>query len=334
MTIEPFRLHTAAEWARLDPPRWLVPDFLAEQSLAVIFGASGSGKSFLAAYLAHVLASGLNWRAGAIDPASVIYLAAENPGSLAPRFAALQSRLGGDFPGLFLVADEINLLAEKFADRVSATICSAERESGLRVGLLIIDTMRDAWPGNEDSSTEVSRAFAPLKAIRDRHGLCVLLVHHSGHNGDRERGSSHIRANADTVWSIEERGQQRVIACLKMRDAARPNPFAFTLEPAGDSCVVAFSDDVSTPSKARPLSPHQRLALDSLASRIVEAGEPLPASVGVNARGVLCAEWRKAFYDRLGDTEPEAKRKAFQRSLTELQARNAVAVMEGYAWTC
>lgn len=333
MSVEPFKLHTASDWARLEPPRWLIPNFLFEQSLTVIFGPSGCGKSHLAVKTAHVGPAGLDWRGTPIDAFGVVYFAAENPGSLAPRFAAIQSHLGGLFDGLFIVAEPVNLLAENIADRIGASIVDAERKSGLRVGLIIIDTMRDAWPGNEDSSTEVSRALAPLKLVRDRHGLCVLLVHHSGHNGDRERGSSHIRANADVVWQIEERGNQRVVSCQKMRDAAKPDPFAFTLAPVGGSCVVAFADQCADPSKARPLSPQQRLALDSLRDRIAEGGEFVPQSVGVNARGILCSEWRKAFYSRLGDLEPDAKRKAFQRSMTELQARNSVTVMENYAWT-
>lgn len=332
MIAQPFRLIPASEWATLEPPRWIFPSFLPEISLAVVYGASGSGKSNLLVTCAHTGAAGLDWRGTPINPFAVVYFAAENPASLSPRFAAVQSHLGGSFDALFVVAEPINLLADNVAERISAAVVEAERLSGLKVGLVIIDTMRDAWPGNEDSSTEVARALAPVKLVRDRHGICVLLVHHTGHNGERERGSSHIRANADAVWQVEERGDQRVVTCMKMRDAAKPDPFAFTLRPVGDSCVVDFTDAAPPPVRSRPLSSQQKLALDALTDRICEAGEPVPEVVGVNVHGITCAEWRNAFYERLGDTEPDAKRKAFQRAMTELQARSLVGVREGFAW--
>ena len=46
---------------KITPPQWIIEDYLEENSLSVIFGDPGSGKTFIALSLAASVANGRSW---------------------------------------------------------------------------------------------------------------------------------------------------------------------------------------------------------------------------------------------------------------------------------
>jgi len=54
----PFVLHTSADLADLPPSQWVVRGVLPASGLAAVFGASGSGKTFLVLDLCAAIAEG------------------------------------------------------------------------------------------------------------------------------------------------------------------------------------------------------------------------------------------------------------------------------------
>lgn len=337
LKLQPFEMVAAPDWAKKPAPDWLLPGFLLEKSLAIVYGESGSGKSFLMSFAAHVLTGGCGWQDDWVERGCVVYFATENPGSLAPRFKAMQSNMDGDFQGLMIVPGEINLLDPEVLSRMRVTIRLAEYKTGLPVRLVIVDTFRDGWTGNEDASQDVAKAFAPLKAIRNQFNATVCLVHHSGHAGDRERGSSHIRANVDTAWQVSDNDGVRTVECKKMRDCAKPESFGFELKgtPDGGCYVELCEPQENTPRKRpRPLSDQHKLALNALKNALALGSEPLPQHLGFSAsiRAARCDAWRSELYSTLGDMDQAAKRQAYNRSMGALQAKEIIGVKDDWVW--
>jgi len=60
------------------PPEWIIKDILPTESLSVLFGESGTGKSFLALDLCLSIARGSEWHGHHVDRAgAVIYICGE-----------------------------------------------------------------------------------------------------------------------------------------------------------------------------------------------------------------------------------------------------------------
>ena len=331
----PLPLHAAHLWAERPPGHWLIPGLIPERSLGSITAESGAGKTAFLSHVGHLAPMGGEWNGDTLRPFSVVYIAAENPDAVAPRFAAEQRRLHTKAHGLFIMPDPINLLDSDAGLRLCDTVDRCEELSDLPCGLLIVDTVRDAWGGNEDSSQEVGRLFAPLKAVRDKRRTSILFAHHCGHGGDRERGSYHWRANVDFAWHLsKDETELRTLECRKMRSFPLQPKIAFTIKDPDGDYGVTIVEAPTTSGRKPKLSGQKALAFSALHDAAATHGEPLPPSLGLPAGlyGVPCSTWRQAFYDRLGDIKADTTRQAFNRALSELQKANIVGVQGYLAW--
>ena len=68
--------------------KWCLPGFLPQQGAAVLYGQSGSAKSFLAIHLALCIAAGLSWFGSKVDKGTVVYLATEDRAGIEARAVA------------------------------------------------------------------------------------------------------------------------------------------------------------------------------------------------------------------------------------------------------
>lgn len=183
-------------------PRWAVPGVLPE-GLTVFAGAPKVGKSWLALNLAASTASGGRalGKVG-VTAGDVLYLALEDT----PR--RLQQRLGmilaGDpAPSRLTVATECEPLTEGGVDRIGLWL---DRNDDAR--LVIVDVFAKVRP--QGSSDRADRyladyhAVAPLKELADRHGVAILLLHHTRKAASEDfletvSGTQGIAGAADTV---------------------------------------------------------------------------------------------------------------------------------------
>lgn len=327
-------IHSFADWSTRPAPEWLVPNFLPERAVGSVVSPPGGLKSWLLATISFMGADGADWRGAPLSPFASVY-AAENPGSHSRRHAMMMRGRGFSGRGAFLMPDPIDLLAADTFDLLADAAKRAEDESGMPCRLMIVDTLRDAWSGDEDSSTDSARAMRPMKRLRDEIGVTIAYAHHCGHGGERERGSSNWRGNADFAWFLDKIGETVTARCLKMRDGPDDLSFAFRLaETETGDAYLEFVDDERAARTGRKLSPQRQLALDALLSVIAERGAlPPPSSLlPSSVRGVSCEAWREEFYARLGDTDTGTKRQAFNRALRDLQGVGVVQVREDFAW--
>src|SRR5687768_16766709 len=74
--------------AGLKPIAWLVRKYVEADSLALLFGDPGCGKSFAAIDLSCCIATGTPWHGNRTTSGAVFYIAGEGQNGLARRFAA------------------------------------------------------------------------------------------------------------------------------------------------------------------------------------------------------------------------------------------------------
>jgi hypothetical protein len=218
----------------LPPPRWLVPGLLVEDSVAAIYGAPESGKSFLALDIAMAVAGGVDWHGRRVSDGGVLYVAAEGASGLGKRVRAWEIDRGidvGKFP-LWLDHGEINLAAERDGG-VRAFVSDVVEELG-PLRLVVIDTLNQTAAGaDENSAKDMGRYIASMKRIRDETGATVVVVHHSGKDpGKGMRGSSSLLGAMDTTVEVDRDKDRRAITVTvhKQKDAEREPPMRFNLE--------------------------------------------------------------------------------------------------------
>ena len=240
------RLLSFADLMKLEPPAPLVEDLLYRDSVAVLFGPSGGGKSFLALDWAWCVAGSMPWQGREVHGGEVLYVLGEGKGGIGQRAKAWKQAFGADDPaGFRLFPETVSLLD---LGHVQAVAEWAARE---RPVLVVLDTLARAMPGgDENTARDMGQAIAGADAIRRACGACVLLIHHTGKDGLLERGSSALRAAADTVLPVKASDRVLVVGGpeTKQKDADPGRELQLqlvTVELAdgSTSCVVRAMSD-------------------------------------------------------------------------------------------
>lgn len=213
--------------SNIQPISWVVRDYLERDSIALVYGSAGSGKSFLTVDIACSIASGTDWMGHKCHQGSVFYIAGEGHNGLARRFRAweIARDVKLEQGSIYKSAGAMQVLDEASAIAVSDTIAATCEATGKMPELVVIDTLaRNFGAGDENSTADMSMFINHIDAyIRQRFNCCVMLVHHSGHSAERARGSSALRAAVDAEYEVskDETGIVR-LRTTKMKDAELP----------------------------------------------------------------------------------------------------------------
>jgi len=237
-----FPLLTGEDLAAMPAPSYLVDGLLPEVGLTEVFGASGAGKSFLALDLALCVAAEVPWPGRAVSGGWVIYVVAEGLAGFGARYRAWTAARGVDSVPRFRVLPEaVNLLDSALVDRLDRTLATLPEPPAL----VVVDTMaRSMAGGDENSAQDVGRFVAAVDGLVPDGAR--LVVHHAGHEGDRERGSTALRAAADVVMQMRSEGAgggALALTCAKAKDLAPFVSVRLRLEASADSVVLAGRDE-------------------------------------------------------------------------------------------
>ena len=210
---------------------WLVKGLIPQDTMGMVFGASGSFKSFFALALALHVAHGVAFCGKRTRQGIVLYVAAEGGAGIHRRVTALNQQHGWQPTDAFRVCTTPLILSEQ---AYVTAICKAIEALPQRPSLLIIDTLSQSSSVDENDATQVAGLLRGVNAeIRARFGCTVVWVHHTGHNvTERPRGSSVLTANMDfTLACVRPDVQARncTIETMKQKDADRLPPLQFDL---------------------------------------------------------------------------------------------------------
>jgi KaiC/GvpD/RAD55 family RecA-like ATPase len=236
-------IESMAEAATAPLPVWLVFELFAERTVNLLLGAPGAGKTLLALRLAISIAKGIDFADRDVRRGTVIYVAAEDTGSIRRRLAALRHDYGdvADFHLLTAKAGAPDLRNRETEDARALLDACAE----LCPALVVVDTFAAATPGaDENSGAEMGAAYAMLSEIASQ-GPTVLVLHHPKKGGsDDARGHGSQVATVATSVAVEKVKSGLIRAyVVKARDASEDQSFAFRVE----------TREVGSDAKGRPV---------------------------------------------------------------------------------
>lgn len=342
---------------------WRIKGVLPARGVAFIVGQSKAGKSFLAIDAVLRLAAGAPkvWGRRA-SQCGVIYVAAEDPDGCRARVTAWRRETRRTTPTPFeLIGQGLNLLDDGEVDDFIATVDGigvrfADMDQAL--GTIVFDTLSRCIPGlDENSSTDMSRAFQALERIAAATGALILVVAHFGKAGSDKgiRGWSGMDANSDATITLERDSDDpnlRTLTFAKVKNGMDGGQLSFRLKSVDlglvdedgepiTSCVPEYEatpEGGAKPKKARALTPPEQVVFAAV-KRVTDHGptHSLPATVAgakpwmkaVTRDDVRAAATASGL---AGDDKPATVRQRFSRAVEGLSAAKKVRVEGELIW--
>ena len=208
---------------------WIIKGVLPQAGLAVVYGASGSGKSFAVLDMALAIARGAEWRKRRVRQGRVAYIAAEGAEGFRKRLAAYAQHTGVDLSQVPMTV--LNAAPNLLEKQDAVDIAKGVKASG-GASLIVVDTLAQTTPGaNENAGEDMGKALGYCKRIHEVTGALVLLIHHSGKDATKgARGWSGLRAAADAEIEVLREGDQRSLRLSKAKDGEDNLAWGFALE--------------------------------------------------------------------------------------------------------
>jgi hypothetical protein len=324
-------------YARTGPTEWVVRSYLSKESLAMLFGQSGTLKSFVAIDMGLCVATGTNWHSNPVGQGTVFYICGEGLNGVARRLKAWELHHGINLVGApFFVS---NRPAEFLNSSSGRDVVMSSRELRAQHGdpvLVIIDTLnRNFGPGDESNNQHMTAFIDVVDTYLRRSFLCtVLIVHHTGHTAqDRARGASSLHAALDWEYQAVKDGDILRLTNIKSKDFKTLQPLCFkkailTLgmeeEDGKPMTSLVLTSTADTVKKDRPLTGPNKVAYDALVECIKNNG----------GKPVSTETWRAAAYAaNISDSEKiDSKRQAFTRAKKDLKRDDMIETKDGLWW--
>lgn len=239
------RLKSVADMLKSPEIEWLVDGKIHRAGLCQIFGASYAGKTLLVLDLVMSWCAGLpEWQGYKLNndskPQQAVYVAAEGGAALSVHVDAWMkyhadvdsSRLsglvfldGGEGHHMFLGIGKEQPDAEDSFIRLGREIIEAE----ITPSLIVFDTQIDLAPGiDENSNTDMVGVLREVKRLGDSLGFMAVVVHHTGHDGNKARGASGMMGKCDAqakLTVIGEKSGKAKLEWTKVKGMAVPQDF-------------------------------------------------------------------------------------------------------------
>jgi hypothetical protein len=253
-------VHDAASFAgKLTAREWRIKGIQPlSAEVCLVYGDSGSGKSFLINDMFAAVHLGREWNGKRTTQGRVIYLCAEGAGDHKYRLHAQASHYGVALSDLPPVIDNAPDLSK--GNAWAAVIEQIIAAGGCDV--LVIDTLA-ATNTIDENSSEMGEYLRNVKKIQRALRCTCWIVHHCGKDQSKgARGWSGTRAAVDVELEVSRTGDARSARVTKSKGDADGWEFSFSLKfvPLGKdidgdvfgSCVVEYSDAPPVTAKKPP----------------------------------------------------------------------------------
>ena len=301
-------------------------------------GASGCGKTFGATDIAISIGLGVDCHGRQVKQGHVIISAGEGQDG---QFARIQ--VAAEHKGNKLEDADIYLAKQAvvFADENAITALCQEIEENHKdkIAVIIIDTMARAMVGTEENSAKDMSMFVhQCDHLRERFGCSVIVVHHTGHDGSRGRGSSARYAAADAeiiVTAVGGKIGSGGKVCMtfeKTKNTRAPEPLYFSTElyllfnedaEPFETLVLNAVDAPEQANKNTKLTTGETMALDTFKAAQWAKN---PDTENVATTKVELEEWREHFRRQHTGNTDKSKDAVFSRNRQELVNKGYLTV--------
>ena len=332
------RLLVKASDYKLTKPEYWVEGIIEKNALTFMVGASGCGKTFVATDIATSIGLGVDYHARQVQQGHVIVSAGEGQDGQVARLRAAAEHKGKELEDADIyLAKQAVVFADENA--VAALCQEIEENHKGKVAVIIIDTMARAMVGtDENSSKDMSAFIHQCDHLREQFDCSIIVVHHTGHEGSRGRGSSARYAAADAEIIIKAEGGKVGTGgkiCMsfeKTKNAKTPASLYFSTETrllhdekaeTFDTLVLNAVDAPEQANKNTKLTTGETMALKTFkAAQLAKT----PDIENVATTKVELEEWREHFRRQHTGNTDKSKDAVFSRNRQDLVNKGYLTV--------
>jgi len=270
-----------SQMVRENPPPvpWVIERLVVRGALTVLNGREGEGKSLLAMALAAGVAHGENQAGLTCHAGRVLIVDTENG-----QYETHRRVHALGLPG------SVEMYEPDDGKRFDLRTDLKDLDRLLhkhKPDLLVLDSFRTLWGGEENDSGEVAKVLDPLRNLVRKHKAGTILLHHSGKTNGSYRGSSAIGASAELGFTLarddgDEDRERRSLACWKCRPA--PKPVKAWIRLSVDRGMVLV--DQAEPPEEQEAGPAAGPVTSTLRPQVLQALTDRPQSRADVARAV------------------------------------------------
>ena len=303
---------------------WLVKGVVPADSIGLLFGGSGTFKSFIALDMALHVAHGMKWLGRKTTKGPVIFIAAEGGAGLWRRIEAWHKQRNLSWQGIefYVVPVAVALLTD------AQSIVIAAQGVGVKPLLVTVDTLAQTFDGEENSASDMSAYLRALNnSFRSLWQCVVLVIHHSGHQAtERPRGSSAIRGNVDFLLGVFREEAQMIanLECHKQKDGELFDAVSFDL--TSQTLAVDSDGDAVTSLVAAHINSAAELVAAKQREMSSGRGGRTGVLLGMVQNGMTEKALRHEFYMAHPDLDQDSKSKAYRRALFKASEEGYIEV--------
>lgn len=218
----------------------LFKHLINRETVAVMYGPSNCGKSFLALDAALHLAAGNDWAGYRCkEKMAVLYVCSESGSSFGKRVVAAREKLKlpknvplHEIPFAYYTARLDLLNSKEHLKGIEQLIDELEAKSGFKCGLVVIDTLSASFGGGNENGEDMTKFVNNMADIKFNKKVTALIIHHEGKNRDANaRGHSSLKCNIDTEIRVTpDKNNKGVFTSTKQKDDAIGKPKQFGLQ--------------------------------------------------------------------------------------------------------
>lgn len=187
------------------PIDWLVPRQIPAKGLMMLYGPSGSYKSFF------ILDVALNL---AVQGHNIVYIAAEGESGYRQRLEAWIKHHQIKPDNITFVLDQVDLFDPDDLYEFSRIV------EGYKPRMIIVDTFLMCSGGaDENNSRDMATIVQASKAMSKNINCVIVIVHHTNQEGRKERGSKILRNSCDTILRVAMEDDLIAVDCQKSKDS-------------------------------------------------------------------------------------------------------------------
>lgn len=239
--FKPMWLHEA----RLDvrPASWLIPGFVPSHGTGILYGISGSYKTFIALDWALCLAYGIagQWGAPPVKH-TVLFLAGESSYALRQERVNAWCEKHGQDPDDETVKFIMVAGVPAYGDTEGwVEIREGLAEMQVRPDFMVIDTLTRMLTGlDENSNNDGKLIVKHNEEMADHFGCFVLGIGHTGKDEKKGlRGNQAMIDNSEVVHSLKKTPDGTALRVVKLKEVDIPDePFFFKTEKLASSITL------------------------------------------------------------------------------------------------
>lgn len=217
--------------------KWLIKGWVPESGLMMIYGAPGSGKSFIALDMMLSISTGKPvWQGYRIaqKSKSIVYFCGEGEEGISQRISAWvqENNSGETDTGNFYVLPTACNLNEKQTVKELMEVIDKSIANTLPC-LIVIDTMNMYFAGDENNARDARDFIFACRQLGKKYDALIMIIHHTGKSKvsrTEARGSSAFHGSMDSEILVSNYTGNVTIESKKQKNSKNQEPIFLKLK--------------------------------------------------------------------------------------------------------